>query len=217
MKQENKNMKMLRIIFIACLCLLATGTGAKADSDPPVLALDPTSGALTGPAGSTVGWGFTLSSTSPDFALITGSDFCVGAITSPCSNSLGTYTDFIGSQFVVVGEGSLENPGTETFDNASMMGIGSFLINPSATGSVSGDLVLSYDLYSVDPGASNFDPIADLISNGNYIEEAASVTVGSSSTTGTVPEPATLPLMLAGFGAILLTGLKSGKKLRTDS
>jgi hypothetical protein len=97
-----------------------------------------------------------------------------------------------------------------------MMGVGSFLINPGATGRVAGDLVLSYDLYSVDPGASNFDPIADLISNGNFIEAPASVTVGSS-TTSPVPEPATLPLLLAGFGAIVLTELKSGNKPRTDS
>jgi len=201
-------------------CLLAIGARAKADSNPPVLTLDPADGALTGPAGSTMGWGFTLTSTSPDFALITGSDFCVGPITSPCSNSLGTNIDFIGNQFVVVGEGSMENPGTETFDDASMMGVGSFLINPGATGMAAGDLLLSYDLYSVDPGASNFDPIADLISNGNFIEAPASVTVGSSTGTGasgTVPEPETLPLLLAGFAALVLADRKSGKNLRTDS
>jgi hypothetical protein len=212
MKQENTNMKTLRVIFSTCLCVLAIGTRAKADSNPPVLTLDPANGALTGPAGSTVGWGFTLTSTSPDFALITGSDFCVGAITSPCANSLGTYTDFIGNQFVVVGEGSLENPGTETFDDASMMGVGSFLINPGAMGSVSGDLVLSYDLYSVDPGAANFDPIADLISNGNFIEAPASVTVGSS-TTSPVPEPGTLSLLVGGFAAIVVSGLRRRRKL----
>lgn len=209
-------MKMLRIIFIAIFCMLAIGTRAKADSNPPVLTLDPTDGALTGPAGSTVGWGFTLTSTSPDFAVITGSDFCVGPITSPCSNSLGTYTDFIGNQFVVVGEGSMENPGPEAFDDASMMGVGSFLINPGATGSVSGDVVLSYDLYSVDPGASNFDSIADLISTGNYVEAAASVTVGNS-TTSPMPEPSTPPLVLVGLAAIVMAGLKSGKSLRAGS
>jgi hypothetical protein len=40
-------------------------------------------------------------------------------------------------------------------------------------GSASGDQVLSYDVYSVDPGASDFDPIAVLISNGNFIEAPA--------------------------------------------
>jgi hypothetical protein len=36
MKQENKNMKTPRVIFITCLCVLAIGTRAKADGDPPV-------------------------------------------------------------------------------------------------------------------------------------------------------------------------------------
>jgi hypothetical protein len=36
-------------------------------------------------------------------ALVAVSAFCVGVITSPCSNSLGTYTDFAGPQFLVVG------------------------------------------------------------------------------------------------------------------
>lgn len=209
-------MKTLRIIFITCLCVLAIGARAKADSNPPALTLDPTGGALTGAAGSTVGWGFTLTATGPDFALITGSDFCVGAITSPCANSLGIYTDFIGNQFVVVGPGSMENPGSETFDDAAMLGIGSFLINPGAMGTVSGDLVLSYDLYSVDPGAANFDPIADLISNGNFIEAAASVTEGSANGgggSGTVPEPGTFSLLVGGLAAIVVSGLRRRRKL----
>jgi PEP-CTERM motif-containing protein len=97
-----------------------------------------------------------------------------------------------------------------------MMGVGSFLINPGAMGTVSGDLVLSYDLYSVDPGAANFDPIADLISNGDFIEAAASVTEGSSNGgggSGTVPEPGTFSLLVGGLAAIVVSGLRRRRKL----
>jgi hypothetical protein len=220
MKQENTNMKMLRIILVICLCVLAMSTGAKADSDPPVLTLDPTDGALTGPAGSTVGWGFTLTSGGSDFAVISGSDFCVGAVASPCSNSFGTYTDFAGPQYIVVGNNPGESPVTETFDNSAQTGMGSFAINPTSTGTISGDIVVSYDLYSVDPNSSAFNPELDTISNGDMLFAPASVTVGSSTGTngsGTVPEPETFPLLLAGFAALVLAGVKSGKNLRTDS
>ncbi len=58
------------------------------------LSLDPANGALAGPAGTTVGWGFTLANMGTNYAVISGSDFCVGPISSPCSNSVGMYTDF---------------------------------------------------------------------------------------------------------------------------
>jgi hypothetical protein len=94
--------KMIRISLIAIIYLSALGNLAEADS-VPTLTLDPNSGAITGPAGSTVGWGFTLTNASSDFLVVSSSDFCVGVITSPCSNSLGTYTDFAGAEFFVIG------------------------------------------------------------------------------------------------------------------
>jgi hypothetical protein len=209
-------MKMLRTILLVSFCILAVAMRAPADSGDPVLTLDPTSGALTGPAGSTVGWGFTLTSGGSDFAVISGSDFCVGPVTSPCSNSFGTYTDFAGPQFIVVGNNPGESPVTETFDNSMQTGMGSFAINAASTGTISGDIVVTYDLYSVDPNSSDFDPEVDTFSNGDMLFAPASVTVGSSSN-NTVPEPATLPLLLAGFAALVLAGLKSGKNLRTNS
>lgn len=207
-------MKVLRAAFLVVVCMLALTPRAKAD-DAPTLTLDPTTGALTGPAGSTVGWGFTLTAGSSDFAVITGSDFCVGVVSSPCSNSFGTYTDFIGSQFVVVGNDPGESPVTEAFDDASMSGLGSFSINSTSTGTITGFLALTYDLYSVDPNSPSFDPTIDTVSTGNYLDADASVTVGNSTTA--MPEPGSFVLLLAGLAAVVLAGLRSRLNLKFGS
>ncbi len=95
-------MKTFRGMAVAILCMF--GLCGLAHAAPlPTLALDPLSGAISGAAGTTVGWGFTLTNLGIDFAVVTSSDFCVGVITSPCSNSLGKYTDFAAPQFIVVG------------------------------------------------------------------------------------------------------------------
>jgi hypothetical protein len=198
-------MKVLRSLLMVAVAMQALGTIAKADS--VTLTLDPANGALTGPAGSIVGWGFTLNSGS-DFAIVSSSDFCVGVISSPCSNSFGTYTDFTLAQFIVSGPASV----SETFDNTLQTGLGSFLINPGSTGTIVGEIVLTYDLFDVDPNSLNFDPTADAISYGNYATAAASVTVGKSGTGGggtggggttSAPEPGVAILLAAGFGLLL--------------
>jgi hypothetical protein len=201
-------MKVVRRFSIAMLALIAMGSVARADSTP-TLTLDPLNGALSGAAGSTVGWGFTISN-STNFLVITSSDFCVGPISSPCSNSLGTYTDFIASnQFVVVGPAPESSSVTQAFDNSLLTGIGSFLINSTANpgDSVIGQIVLTYDLFSVSPNSPNFDPAADTISLGNILTASASVSVTGTS----VPEPGTGSLF--GYGLIVLLGLAvKGKK-----
>jgi hypothetical protein len=195
-------MKMVLRFAITMLALIALGNLAWADT-APTLTLDPANGALSGTPGSTVGWGFTIAN-STNFLLITSSDFCVGPISSPCSNGLGTYTDFIASnQFVVVGPLPESSSVTQAFDNSLLTGIGSFLINSTANpgDSVSGQIVLTYDLFSVSPNAPNFDPIADTISIGNFLTASASVSVPST----TAPEPGTG--LLFGYGLIAFAGL----------
>ncbi len=191
--------KMIRISVIAVLSMLVLGTRTSADT-LPTLTLDPADGALVGPAGSTVGWGFTLTNLGTDFLVVSGSDFCVGVISSPCSNSLGTYTDFAGPQFFVLGPSPESSSFAQGFDNNLQLGMGSFLINSSATGSVTGFIALTYDLYSVDPNSSLFDPNADTVSVGNFLTSAASVTVGTP--VSPVPEPAS--------GLLLVSGLVAG-------
>jgi hypothetical protein len=173
------------------LCGLARADGV------PTLTLNPPGGAISGAAGTTVGWGFTLTNLGINFAVVTSSDFCVGVITSPCSNSLGTYTDFAGPQFIVVGPSPESSSFTQAFNNSLLKGMGSFLIKPGATGSVTGEIVLFYDLYSVDPNSLSFNPTLDTVSLGNDLTAPASVRV--------VPEPGSLLLLASGLAAGFLT------------
>jgi len=186
-------MKTVQRMAAAILCMFGLCSLARADQ-VPTLALDPLGGAISGAAATTVGWGFTLTNLGINFAVVTSSDFCVGVISSPCSNSLGTYTDFAGPQFIVVGPSPESSKVTQAFDNTLRTGMGSFLINAGATGSVIGEIVLFYDLYSVDPNSLSFDPTKDTVSVGNDLTVPASVT--------TVPEPGSLLLLASGLVAL---------------
>jgi PEP-CTERM motif len=192
-------MKTVRGTVFAILCIFGLSSMARADQ-VPTLTLDPLGGAISGAAGTTVGWGFTLTNLGTGFAVVTSSDFCVGVITSPCSNSLGTYTDFAGPQFILIGPSPESSSVTQAFDNNLLAGMGSFLINPGATGSVIGEIVLFYDLYSVDPNSPSFNPTLDTVSVGNDLTVPGSVTVA----TPTVPEPGSLLLLASGLAGCLL-------------
>jgi PEP-CTERM motif len=190
-------MKTVRWMLIALLHMSGLCGLARAN-EVPILTLDPLGGAISGAAGATVGWGFTISNTV-DFLLVTNSDFCVGPITSPCTNSLGTYTDFIASnQFVVVGPPPESSPVSQAFDPTALTGVGSFAINLGAQpgDSAIGQIVLTYDLFSVSPNDPTFDPAIDTLSNGDLLTAPASVMVGAPP----VPEPTTL--MLFGTGLL---------------
>ena len=191
-------MKTIRTMMLAILCAVSLASLARADSIS--LTLDPTNGALTGPAGSTVGWGFTFTNLGIDFAVITGSDFCVGVITSPCGTSFGTYTDLAGPQFVLVGPSPESSSVAEVFNNSLGTGLGSFLIDPAATGTVTGQIVLSFDLYDLDPNSPGFDPLANTISVGNSLTASASVTVGTQAVS--VPEPPAIEFLICVVGVV---------------
>jgi len=198
--------KIVTTMFVATLWALAVGRPALAD-DIPTLTLDPIGGAIKGAVGSTVGWGFTLTNVGFDFAVVTETDFCVGLISSPCTNALGTYSDFAGGQFLVVGPGN--SSVTQAFNNVALTGVGSFRINSGAAGNVNGMLVLTYDLFSVNPNAPNFDPIVDTLSVGNELTTPASVTVASVA----VPEPASLLLLMMGIAGCWVAKQRLGNRL----
>jgi hypothetical protein len=179
---------------------------ARADT---TLTLSPNNGAITGAPGTTVGWGFTFTNDS-DYAVITGTQFCdstsspLPAICLPLAPSLGTYTDFAGLQFLVAGPSPENTTISQAFDQAAGTGIGSFDIDPGASGTASGIIVLTYDLFSVSPNDPAFS-FGDEISGGNYLTAAASVTVAPVAP---VPEPGSLLLV---SGGLLLAVLQRGR------
>ena len=162
-----------------CLMLAAGLTlAAHLANAGALLTLDPGSGMISGLPGETIGWGFTVTNDSQtDWLILTSANF------TP-TTSIGTFTDYTGANFVVVGPAPESSSVTQPFLPAIQSGAGSFAINSNAPfGIVAGQIVMTYDLYSQDPNSPSFDPIASLISTDNSLSAPASVQV--------VPEPAT--------------------------
>jgi hypothetical protein len=170
--------------------LISVGLAATAHATA-VLTLNPASGDVSGKAGDTLGWGFALSSPA-DFAVVSSSNFCLGAsgTTSLCiAPTLGVFTDFIATNFTIAGPAPESPTVTEPFDAATSSGVGQFIINADAAiGDTNvGQLVVTYDLYDVDPLSAAFNPTTDLISAGNFLTATAAVTV--SNPVNVSPEP----------------------------
>src|ERR1700730_8316574 len=164
----------------------------------PLLQLIPPSGTVSGGPGSTVGWGFTLTNNA-NFVTVSGSDFCEGAILSPCPHAIGTYTDFIGQfNFIVAGPPPESSIVSQTFNQVTKTGVGSFRINPSAlNGSVAaGQIVVTYDLFNLSPNDPAFNPALNTISTGNRLLANARVNV--------TPEPGSWSLSAMAVVALAL-------------
>src|SRR5579863_8265210 len=140
--------------------MLVWAGAAVSLSAGPVLTLTP-SGDLIGTPSSTVGWGFTITNDA-DYAQITSAQYCVKPVNFPLvcnSSALGMFTDFIGPSDVVVGPPGGTDPSSvsQNFDPIALTGIGSFAINsnaPAGAGDL-GQIVLTYDLWSLDPSDPN--------------------------------------------------------------
>ena len=167
-------------------------------------------GVVTGNQGETVGWGFTLGSTSPstdtNFYSLANVVLCLGAQIFPsCSgtSSVGTFSDYI-----------LDNPGLwrlvgesepsksswgansfghfEAFNSGAMEGLGGYAIAPTASAQViPGMLYITYDTYDFDFNQTGYGEIFQ-----------APVTINIQSPPSAVPEPGTWVLMSGGFLAL---------------
>ena len=187
-------MAMHRFRLVILWLFVSSGLGsslAYADSIL-TLSLNPSSGLVSGNAGQTVGWGFTLTNSGDVFAVVTSADFCGAVISSPCSTALGTFTDFIAqSNFTAINaHGSV----TAVFNPASHTGVGSYTINPGALSGSSflGQVVVTYDTFS-DASLSN------QISSDIRLSAPASVSV-----TVATPEPMSVGLVPLGILALLV-------------
>jgi hypothetical protein len=191
-KKDNEMSKALKIL-IAITFLYGTAISA---GQAATLTLDPVNGEISGAPGDTLGWGFTITNDT-DFLVITSAEF------DP-SSAVGTFTDFISADnFIVVGPSPESTSVSQPFDQTALTGVGSFAISPSALpgDTATGQIVLTYDLFSVSPNDPNFDPDFDLITTDNTLSANASVIVAGRAA---VPEPRGTALMVI---ALLLVAL----------
>jgi hypothetical protein len=177
-----------------------------ASADTVSLSMTP-SGTASGLPGSTVGWGFSLANGSSDYLLVSNSYFCESGqdpLFTTCTQSLGTYNDFIANNFTLINPG---DTATQSFDSSSSTGIGNYVISNSASAGQSdvGSIIVVYDLYTVSPEDPNFDPSADLVPGGDMeISANAEVDVTGISS---VPEPGSLVLL--GSALVALAALRA--------
>jgi PEP-CTERM motif-containing protein len=185
----NTTLRKLIWCMLAMSVLLAGAAQAAT-----TFTLIPLDGMVSGPPGSVVGFGFTITN-DMNFLEVTSSNFV------PAS-PIGTYTDFnsLRANPIIVGPPPESPVVSENFDANAITGIGSFTINASATpGQMAiGNIVITFDLFSRSPNDPNFNPDTDLISSDNMLSAFAKVTV-----TQATPEPATLGLMGASLAGLL--------------
>jgi hypothetical protein len=182
-----------RVLILTLLLGLTVSASSQA---LPLLVLDPTNGAVAGVPGATVGWGFSITNTDNNFLVVTGARF-------DTKSNIGTFTDFISaSNFVVVGPLPENSSVNQALNVASAQGLGCFTISPGTLTAytASGDIVISYDLFTMSPNDQNFDPGTAVISSGNQLFAAASVTVLDPAV---VPEPSTIILLGLAFGGFV--------------
>lgn len=173
----------------------------------PVLTLSPASGSIQSIRGGVIGWGFTISNPDANFLVVTSAAFCKTTVVAGftvCDQfpdpALGIFTDYIAQfNFIVAGPAPESPIVSQAFNQNLLSGIGSFAIAPAAPyGTFSGQVLLTYDLYSRSPNDPLFDPVGDFLppgSNGNTLTANAAVSA--------IPEPATILLVAAG-GILLL-------------
>jgi hypothetical protein len=140
---------MNRIVLV--LMAAAFVTCAQAD---PTLTLLPTSGAVGGLPGTTVGWGFTLTDTSTSNWIVLNDSYFVG------SPVYGTYTDYVSLAFDVAGPAPESPTVSQAWNQALQLGVGAFLIYATDPGGIviPGTINVDYSVFSQDPNNPNFDP-----------------------------------------------------------
>jgi hypothetical protein len=179
------------------------------DVDTVSIQLNPLNGTLSGAAGATVGWGFTVdwTSTDGDWIVFTGSS--LGSPDEVESNPglLSSYTDFIGAQGGPFDFGlqPSSSPWTEAFNNGLSMGVGSYQI---ASGAVvgaedTGEITFDFEVFNGDPTTTGTQ-IGDLSQDYAYFGTSTEFTVNVA------PEPNTALLL---GGALLIAALAARKRI----
>jgi hypothetical protein len=169
-------------LLVAGLLFLLT-CPASADI---VFTLLPAGGNVSGPPGSLVGWGYSLTNTDPSNWFMT---------TDLNSDSFSNGTPTLLFDFPILAPGDTV---TEAFDPVKSIGLYELQWDPSApVGTVnSGNFVLSGEWWDGDP-----------LNGGNYIADAPDTALAYSATvtrpTSATPEPSGLMPLMCGVGTII--------------
>lgn len=168
----NKNLKTtLKVLTLAATLLVSSTAGAT------TLNLVPSSGALSGPAGARLGWGFTLTNTS-GFDLYVNRVYADGTLYGTNGVSgLGLFFDEI--QVWSSGNGLVVAAGSSFSGTYSANGLASFLIDAGAAEGavpVTGLIYLDYELYD---SSLNFQGQGTLTAQGTSGDVTAEVSVSA--------------------------------------
>jgi hypothetical protein len=174
------------------ILMAAAAFAVAAQASDFSISLSPSSGPVTGGPGQAVGWGFTLTDSSPTDFIVLGNSSFVG------TPLYGSYTDYIASssQLYVAGPFPESSNIVSPWNQASQWGTGEFdLYSTDPVGTIfSGVLNIQYDVFSVDPNDPSFVPDVDTVGSGTFSENI-SVEV--------TPEPSTWTLMLLPFAGLI--------------
>jgi hypothetical protein len=172
----------MRLLFLL-LSIVATVASSPCRADAYTFSLLPADGSINGPAGSTIGWGYSITNNDPVFYLVP---------TAVNSSSFDNGTPFALFDFPVVA------PGATVSENFSpdVSGFYQFTWDASAPNGFTnvGVFQLSAAFYSGDP-----------FGNGQYLFAADDSFAPYSATVtnvGSVPEASTWAMMLVGFAGL---------------
>jgi len=190
---------MLRNCWLSVLLLSASAVIAKADPVFQIVA-DPANPSASSPAGSAVGWGFSVTG-DPAYWISVTSAF----VLSESNPSIGFFFDLIGPQGGPTG-GALEPNGAWSQDYnpdpASWAGLGFYaILFPATPGSTTaGTIRVQYERFSGNPMTCggcllNEDP--------QYADLPFTVTVAPPQVSA-VPEPSTWAMWAGGACGLLL-------------
>ncbi len=172
---------MKRIVSLVLFAAFIPACLSAAPVPAPTIQTIPIGGKLAGQPGSALGWGFTLTYNAPsDWIVLNDSFFTGGQV-------YGTYNDYIVNQFIVAGPA----PETASLDipfSRGSTGLGEFDINRTGLigASITGNIVVDYDVFSQDPNSPDFDPNSFVTAGQASIPVAINIT----------PEPATFGLIV---------------------
>ena len=179
--------RISRLRFNIAILVLLAAPAATATPLTFSFQILPSGGAVAGPPGSTVGWGYWITNQDPTNWLVTTG-------VSPGSFQHGAVDTSI-FDFPVLGPGQSR---IQPYDPTNLLGLFQFTWDPSApVGFVnSGNVVVSAEFWDGDPFGGG-----SLLATATDASAAYSVTAIAAGPS-TVPEPSTVLLLASGLAAI---------------